>query len=167
MFKINTSGDKLDSINSGPAQFTIFSKSRNKLYYGKSVNASPSLISMNILTKAETILATDLVGRFTVDDTDENFYFMDLKSNYYPILKLNVNSKKIDTLFKNCDNILFTWPHIAKGTGKLTIACIFTKLLDPKDYPTLRRRRFLKWSKTFEMDLNDPTHKLKEVNLFP
>ena len=164
LYKINTDGKKLDSLSNIPVQFTAFSKSSDKIYYGKVFNGLFSIVCFDVLAKKETVITNNLPsGNMTIDDSEENLYIRDFST----FLKYNILSKKIDTLYKDCDNLLWTWPSISAGTNKVTIGCIFAKFLDPKTDPNIKKPKLLKWTKAFQIDVNDPTHKLEEVNLFP
>lgn len=164
LYKIDENGKKLDSASNIPVQFTAFSRVSDKLYYGKVISGIFSIVCFDALKKKETVMTSSLPsGSMVIDDREENLYIRDFST----LIKYNIPSKKLDTLGKDCDNLLWTWPSISAGTNKVTIGCIFAKFLDPKTDPNIKKPKLLKWTKAFQIDLDDPTHKLEVVNLFP
>jgi len=167
LYKINEQGKKVDSISNVPVAFTAFSKKSDKLFFEKSVNGISSIVCLDMETKTEQVIVNNISGRMAMDDKDENIFFRSMDDPKWAVIKYNIPLKRTDTLLKNCDSYFFTWPSVSVNTNKVTIGCIFARFLDPKVDVAIKKPKILKWTKAFEMDLNDPSHKLKEVNLFP
>jgi hypothetical protein len=91
-------------------------KKSNKIVYLKSEENSLSLISRDIIApniekKLVTVAfnpAQSLIyfDNLTLDNNDENVYW----SNSTGILKCNLNSLKVDTVLKNCQNLIYDNP---------------------------------------------------------
>jgi hypothetical protein len=171
MYKIDVEGRKLDSIDNVPVPYSAFSKTSDKLYYGKVVNGIGSIACFDVSMKQETIVAPGVPsGQMAIDERDETLYMRSFGDTRWAVIRYHIPSKKLDTLFKDCDNLLFnSRPYISAGTNKVTFSCIFSKLLDPQKDTTLkiRRPRLLKWTRALEIEVDDPAQKINAVNVFP
>jgi hypothetical protein len=171
LYKIDEWGKKMDSASNVPVAFSTFSKTSDKIYYGKAVNGLGSIVCFDFSAKEETVVAPGIPsGRMAVDERDENFYINSAGDPAWSLIRHNILSKKTDTLLsKSCDGFLISWPSISAGTNKVTIGCIFSKLLDPQTDTTLkiRKARILKWTRALEIEVDDPAQKINAVNVFP
>jgi hypothetical protein len=165
LYKIDEQGKKLDSVDNVPVAYSAFSKTSDKLYYEKRVNGILSIVCFDFSTKEERLVAPNISGRMAIDEREEILYLR----GFDELLRYHIPSKKLDTLIKDCDSHLLTWPSISAGTNKVTIGCIFAKLLDPQTDTTLkiRKARILKWTRALEIEVDDPAQKINAVNVFP
>ncbi len=89
----------------------------------------------------------------TLDKTDENFYW----SNSNGIFKCNLSSLKVDTLFKNCQNFIFSNPMMSFKDNELTYS---QHVITPLNS--------LKLSHKFRaMEINLLTRQTTEIKIYP
>lgn len=125
LFKIDTSGNLLDAFETELPYSAVFKKS-NKVICIKTTGSISTLVMRDLSPPStETELISGPVysqpdqiyfDNMCLDNTDENLYW----SNSKGIYKCSLASLKVDTLFKNCENMVFDNPIISFKPGELT-----------------------------------------------
>lgn len=158
--KIDTKGNVVGGLDAEMPYFACFKKSERLITFETNNSicklklrdvGSPAndrvLISGPLYSKPGQINFDDL----TLDNTDENFYW----SNSNGIFRCNIASLKVDTVFKNCPNLIYINPVVSYKTNELTY-CVQT--ITP-----INSIRLLRQFKT--MNLNVATGEIYEIKI--
>lgn len=114
IIKAEANGNGINSIPAEMPYMAVF-KNSDKLVYQKTNNNTVFLTIHDVLTSKETNLISGpfdpksgklYFDNLCLDNTDEHIYW----SNSSGIFKCNISSLKVDTVFKNCDNVKYNSP---------------------------------------------------------
>lgn len=134
--KINNTNDLVTvQFPADIPQFASFKKS-DKVLYCQTSGTLATLVERTIASGNERPL---IAGPFNVKtgkvhfnhlclDNNDEFAFW---ANEVGIFRFHLNSLKLDTLFKNCDNRIFDSPQISTQTGELTFSVHVKKQIGP------------------------------------
>jgi len=136
--------DKLIYLDTKTTSCTLFIKDINS-----NTNIDQALITGPLYSKPGQINFDNL----TLDNNDENFYW----SNSNGIFRCNLGSLKIDTLLKNCSNLIYNRPIISFKANELTCS---QQLITAINSATLYRQ-----FKAIEMNLL--TQQATEIKIYP
>lgn len=161
LLKINTQG-QYNASYSTPYPNTVISKNPDVVYLLNVLNNKLAVISKNLSTNSETLITGSgipLTGdqndffHLSLDNTENYLYW----SNALGILRCNIASKQVDTLFKNCESITYLNPSVSENSEELTFCC---KILKPLNSLVLYRQY-----RSFEYNLINK--QWRELDFFP
>lgn len=116
--KTDKEGNKIDSINFNPtgAAFAHTSDS-----YIDLSNPPNTLVLVNRATSQQTVLTTipSDHGHLCFDKDDKNLFWW---CQFKGLIKFNIQSKKIDTLVRFCENFTVAGLDVSPNSNKLTMA---------------------------------------------
>ncbi len=136
LMKVSAGGQYVNSFPQDLANTAAFRKSDRILYQKVKNNTNVSVTLRNMQTSSETELISgpkesksgqanfDNLG---LDNTDENFYW----SNSNGIFRCNIATLKIDTLYKNCQNMIYNNPVLSLNSDELCYSLQTIKPVSP------------------------------------
>jgi hypothetical protein len=151
LIKINSYGNLINSYDIG-SRGTGFSKISNKIAYLK--YDSKNLLAAfqkELPNSNDQFLINTSSSSITFDNSDQFLFF----DNDAGISVFNSTTKKLEIIAKNCINYQFGSSTVAPGIDKLTFVWHRLK--------PLPKRRLYHEFRCFEVDLKDPSLRMKEV----
>lgn len=161
LVELNLKGQQLNGLatelpNSVPSRLS------NKVIYLKTVSNKVNVYFKDLTVNSETFVTTSAFTsqtkqndffNLTLDRRDENIFW----SNAKGIFKCNLSTLKTDTLFKNCETLLYDNPIVSTIKDEMTYSCKVTKVLNSTN---------LSYEyKTYEMNLT--TKEIRQIRIFP
>jgi hypothetical protein len=161
LFKLNKNGQALASYLTQYPSYAA-SKSPDKAYVLTVQNNRLVVLLRHLVNNSETLITT---SGFVLSSAQNDFFNLSIDpkeeylywSNTKGILRCNLASKQVDTLFKNCPSITYLNPVVSQNSEELTFCC---KVLRPLNSLVLHREY-----RCFEFNLTNK--QWRELDFFP
>ncbi len=118
LIRADKNGGEVFSLPQGTPLYAVL-RSNEKVVYQKKGASDVTLVLRDFTTQEESELikgnllpgGAPFFNYLTVDQIDENLYW----SNKYGIFKWNFSTRKTDTVFKNCENMIYDFPMMSRS----------------------------------------------------